>query len=62
MQFFHLTKFLKEAGVPEDNKISLAANCMRGAAEDWVSIKELHLKNYKDFSDAFQNRLWGQEK
>lgn len=40
------------------HKAELAVVCMKGAAVDWVSIKETSFKNFQDFEDIFCNKFW----
>lgn len=63
MQFLKkLSKTLEGAGVPEESKINLSVNCLKGTAADWVATKETSFKNYDDFKKAFEDRYWGLEK
>ncbi|XP_074026872.1 uncharacterized protein [Leptinotarsa decemlineata] len=66
---FHPMAFLKklnkifiEAGVPDDCKLGLAVTCLRGAAADWIAIKESSFNSFQDFTTAFTDRFWSVDK
>lgn len=48
--------------MPEECKVNLAVNCLKGAAADWVAIKESSFIKYTDFVKAFKNIYWGLDK
>lgn len=54
-----LKKLFDEAGVPEAAQVSLAVNCLKGSAADWIAAKEHTIKNYVEFERAFKSRYWG---
>lgn len=56
-----LEKLFLEAGVPENAKVGLAVECLRGSAVDWVTAKQDSFTNFEVFSRKFTDRYWGVE-
>lgn len=54
-----LKNIFEEAGVPDRHRVGLAVACLKGAAADWVAIKESSFKTFKDFENGFSNKFWG---
>lgn len=56
-----IKKLFDEAGVPEDRKLGLTVNSLRGSAADWAATREDSWTNFKEFEKEFKERYWGIE-
>lgn len=56
-----LSNLFEDAGVPENKKVRLAINGLRGSALDWGSIKEKNICSFDEFKRMFLARYWSTE-
>lgn len=57
----HLEQLLDDADVPEEKKVSLSLDCLRGSAYDWGQVKQKCFSDFNNFKEKFRNRYWGVE-
>lgn len=55
----HLEQLLDDADVPEEKKVSLSLDCLRGSAYDWGQVKQKCFSDFNNFKEKFRNRYWG---
>lgn len=48
---------LDDAGVPENKRITLAVNCLKGSANDWAQMRNFN--DFLAFKNDFLKRYWG---